>query len=85
MTLLWLQRLLEDPSMKYIADGVGTIYYGLAAQQSVVTHSADGQRFRKFMNQDGHLPSPLWMPMWDVDELEELRRWKFPRIDRQLV
>ncbi len=31
MTLLWLQRLLEDPSMKYIADGVGPIYYGLAA------------------------------------------------------
>ena len=71
--------------MKYIADGVSPIYYHLAGQQSVVAHSPDVQRFKQFMKPAGHLPNPVWMPVWDDTELEELRSRMFPKIDRQLV
>ncbi|CAL8463719.1 g3253 [Coccomyxa elongata] len=63
------KRLERDQRIKYVADGVKPIYDHLAAEQSVVAHSPDMERFEEYLKQDGHLPSPLWMPIWDVDEL----------------
>ena len=37
------------------------------------------------MKQEGHLSNPVWMPVWDDTELEELRSRRFPQLDSQLV
>lgn len=75
----------RDQRVKYVADGVRPIHDDLAADQSVVTHYPDLERFEEYMKQEGHLPSPLWMPIWDVDELVELWRKSFQHVDYQLV
>ncbi|BDA48393.1 probable disintegrin and metalloproteinase with thrombospondin mo at N-terminal half [Coccomyxa sp. Obi] len=77
-------RLGCDKRVKYVAVGVSPVYKPLTAEQSVVAHSYDLERFKEYMKPEGHLPSPLWMPIWDADELEELRSRRFPQIDSQL-
>lgn len=77
--------LKQRDGLKYIADGVSPIYYKLAAQQSIVAHSPDVERYKEFMKQEGHSPYPFWMPIWNCDELEELRSRRYPEIDHQLV
>lgn len=51
----------------------------------MVAHSPDLEHIKDFMKQEGHLASPLWMPIWDFDELQELRIRVFPHVDYQLV
>ena len=80
-----LQMLSQGDGLKYIADEVSPIFYYLAAQQSIVAHSPDVERYKEFMKQEGHSPYPFWMPIWNCDELEELRSKRYPEIDHQLV
>ncbi|BDA48352.1 hypothetical protein COCOBI_12-0280 [Coccomyxa sp. Obi] len=79
------ERLGCDQRVKYVADGVTPVYNPLAAEQSVVAHSPDVERFKEYMKQEGHLPSPLWMPTWDDYEMEELRARRFENIDHQMM
>lgn len=81
----WLQRLQCDTKVKYIADGTSPIYTRLAAEQSVVAYYPDEEQYRHYMKPEGHLPSPLWMPVWDEYEMEQLRTSRYQDIDHQTV
>ena len=65
------------PGLRYIADGASPLLDEVQAEQSLVTHSPDEDKYSEYLKPPGHAPAPLWMPFWELPELEALRAKRF--------
>ena len=65
------------PGLRYIADGASPLLAAPKVEQSFVAHSPDRSKYKEYMKPPKHLASPLWMPFWELDELETLRAKRF--------
>ena len=61
------------PGLRYIADRVTPLVPQPQAEQSLVAHSPDRSKYKDYLKATGHMPGPLWMPFWELHELEALR------------
>ena len=61
------------PDFRYIADGAAPLSLPQKVTRSLVAHSPADSKYRPYMKQKGHLGVPLYMPFWEVHELEKLR------------
>ena len=67
------------PGLRYIADGAAPIVTDPSVEQSLVAHSPDVRKYKEYLKPPGHLASPLWMPVWELHELEALRAKLFAK------
>ena len=65
------------PGMRYIADGISPVVPNPGVQQSLVAHSPDDSKYKEYLKPPGHESGPLWMPFWELGELEALRAKRF--------
>ncbi len=63
--------------MRYIADGISPVVPNPGVQQSLVAHSPDDSKYKEYLKPPGHESGPLWMPFWELGELEALRAKRF--------
>ncbi len=84
---VWPQMLLSEEvsSLRYIADGVAPFIPGGQVAQLLVAHSPDHQQYKQYMKPRGHLPVPLYMPFWELHELEAVRQRFYPNISHDQV
>ena len=71
-----LPQVLLDPTpgpVRYIADGTSPLLDAPVVEQSFVAHSPDRSKFKEYLKPKGHLTAPVYMPHWDMEELEILR------------
>ena len=65
------------PEMRYIADGATPLVPAPQVEQSMVAHYPDLSKYKKYLKPDNHMSGPLWMPVWELPELEALRAKRF--------
>lgn len=70
MQLLQCQAI---PGLRYIADGATPLIDEPDLEQSFVAHSPDELKYKDYLKPEGHLAGPLWMPFWELAEMEALR------------
>ena len=71
-----LSQVLRVPTLgplRYIADGISPLLDAPVVEQSFVAHSPDRSKFKEYLKPRGHLAAPVYMPHWDMEELEILR------------
>ena len=69
----------DVPGLRYIADGAAPIVTDPKVEQSLVAHSPDVSKYKEYLKPPGHSASPLWMPVWELHELEALRAKLFAK------
>ena len=65
------------PGLRYIADGAAPIATDPSVEQSLVALSPDVCKYKEFLKAHRHANAPLWMPIWEPEELEALRAKRF--------
>ena len=61
------------PGLRYIADGTSPLKNAPAVEQSFVAHSPEESKYMDYLKPPNHLPFELWMPLWELHEMEALR------------
>ena len=68
------------PGLRYIADGTSPLVPKPNVEQSLVAHSPDDSKYKEYLKPPGHESGPLWMPFWELEELEALRAKRFAEV-----
>ena len=42
-----------------------------------MAHSPDVRKYKEYLKPPRHAKAPLWMPIWELEELEALRAKRF--------
>ena len=50
-----------------------------------MAHLPDRGKYKEYMKPRSHLPTPLYMPFWELGELERLRAKLFPDVTSEKV
>lgn len=75
----------EDSNLRYIADGVAPLFPRVQVVQSFVAHFPDREKYKQYMKPNGHAAAPLYMPFWEMHELDALREMQYPNVSRDEV
>ena len=70
--------------VRYIVDGEMPCLT-LAVPQSIVAHSPNYSQYKDYMKLDAAAKSPLYMPIWDEEELNIVRTRMYPKLDEWQV
>ncbi|KAK9917295.1 hypothetical protein WJX75_002893 [Coccomyxa subellipsoidea] len=66
--------------LRYIVDGAKPFSAGLSVAQSIVVHDPSPHRYKDYMKVQGAANRPLFMPFWDIAELDAVREKLHPHI-----
>ena len=80
-----LQLVTSDQKLGYIVDGATPLVNQLAVEQSFVAHSPDDSKYNKYLNIKGAVSAPLFMPLWDEEELDIVRIKQYEDISKEQV
>ena len=76
---------MSNKELRYIADGAAPLYAEPVVDQSFVAHYPDDRQYKNYLKATTNLPSPLYMPFWELKELKEMRAKKFPHVSLEKV
>ena len=73
------------PGVRYIADGASALLTELVVDQSFTAHAPDDSKYNEYLKPEGHVAAPLWMPFWEMHELEALRVKRVQNVTHEKV
>jgi hypothetical protein len=79
------QVLRYGSILRYIVDGAKPFSAGLSVAQSIVVHDPSPHRYKDYMKVQGAANRPLFMPFWDIAELDAVREKLHPHISHMDV
>lgn len=79
------QVLRYGSILRYIVDGAKPFSAGLSVAQSIVVHDPNPHRYKDYTKVQGAADRPLFMPFWDIAELDAVREKLHPHISHMDV